>query len=122
VLAAVEALSDNQHVEVLQLVVAADGSITHLEFVCHIGNGKRNGKGEPFFAPTGVALLPGEGGGQETVLMAGREKITVSQFKLDGTFIRMLAVTVTSGSDDDGEFQYPRSITVLGSSGEVAGR
>jgi hypothetical protein len=41
----------------------------------------------------------------------------VSQFKLDGTFIRIFAGTGTRGSGD-GEFIDPRGLTVLGSSGD----
>jgi DNA-binding beta-propeller fold protein YncE len=43
----------------------------------------------------------------------------VSQFKLDGTFIRIFAGTSIPGSGD-GKFSSPKGITVLGSSGEVA--
>jgi tripartite motif-containing protein 2/3 len=106
----------NSRVKVLRLVVAADGSSAHLEFVRHIG--KRSGEGQLSY-PTGVALLPGEGGGQETVLANDSDNHSVSQFKLDGTFIRIFAGTGKWGSDD-GEFKRPNGITVLGSSGEVA--
>ena len=105
--------------KVLQLVVAADGSSAHLEFVRHIGgNGCGSGEGQ-LYLPTDVALLLGEGGGQETVLVTEQENHRVSQFKLDGTFIRIFAGTGTRGSGD-GEFSRPYGITVLGSSGEVA--
>jgi DNA-binding beta-propeller fold protein YncE len=43
----------------------------------------------------------------------------VSQFALDGTFVRIFAGTGERGSGD-GEFDCPLGITVLGSSGEVA--
>jgi DNA-binding beta-propeller fold protein YncE len=43
----------------------------------------------------------------------------VSQFALDGTFVGIFAGTGVKGSGN-GEFHYPRGITVLGSSGEVA--
>jgi hypothetical protein len=104
--------------KVLRLVVAADGSSAHLEFVRHIGNGRGSSVGQLFCA-TDVALLPGEGGGQETVLANDSDNHRVSQFKLDGTFIRIFAGTGEWGSGD-GEFSRPYGITVLGSSGEVA--
>jgi DNA-binding beta-propeller fold protein YncE len=109
---------NNHRMKVLRLVVAADGSSAHLEFVRHIGNGRGSGEGQ-LKGPSGVALLPGEGGaGQETVLVTD-DNHRVSQFKLDGTFIRIFAGTGTRSSGD-GEFDVPRGITVLGSSGEVA--
>jgi tripartite motif-containing protein 71 len=43
----------------------------------------------------------------------------VSQFALDSTFVGIFAGTGEKGSGD-GEFDAPRGITVLGSSGEVA--
>jgi DNA-binding beta-propeller fold protein YncE len=43
----------------------------------------------------------------------------VSQLALDGTFAGIFAGTGKKGSGD-GEFDFPRGITVLGSSGEVA--
>jgi DNA-binding beta-propeller fold protein YncE len=43
----------------------------------------------------------------------------VSQFALDGTFVRIFAGTGKEGNGD-GEFCSPRRISVLGSSGEVA--
>ena len=103
--------------QVLQLVVDADGSSAHLEFVRHIGNGKGSGEGQLRF-PLDVALLPDEGGGQETVLVNDSNH-RVSQFKLDGTFVRIFAGTGIAGSGN-GEFNRPYGITVLGSSGEVA--
>jgi DNA-binding beta-propeller fold protein YncE len=99
----------NDCINVLQLVVASDRSNAHLKFVHHIGKGWLN-------YPMGVALLPGEGAGQETVLVTDGNN-HVSQFKLDGTFIRIFAGTRGSGN---GEFTRPCAITVLGSSGEVA--
>jgi DNA-binding beta-propeller fold protein YncE len=108
----------NHRMKVLRLVVAADGSNAHLEFVRHIGNGRGSGEGQLRY-PSGVAVLPVEGEGQETVLVADCNNHRVSQFKLDGTFICIFAGTGTQGSGD-GEFDIPRGITVLGSSGEVA--
>jgi DNA-binding beta-propeller fold protein YncE len=103
--------SSNHRLKVLRLVVAAvDRSTAHMEFVRHIGNGRGIGEGQ-LNNPVGVALLPGEGGEQETVLVTDFNQ-RVSQFKLDGTFIRIFA----GGS----EFTHPFAITVLGSSGEVA--
>jgi DNA-binding beta-propeller fold protein YncE len=43
----------------------------------------------------------------------------VSQFALDGTFVGIFAGTGGQGSGG-GKFSFPRGITVLGSSGEVA--
>jgi DNA-binding beta-propeller fold protein YncE len=108
----------NSRVQVLRLVVAADGSSAHLEFVRHISNGPGSGEGQLYY-PIDVALLPGEGGGHETVLVADSFNHRVSQYKLDGTFIRIFAGTGTGGSGN-GEFSRPYGITVLGSSGEVA--
>jgi DNA-binding beta-propeller fold protein YncE len=121
----------NHRMKVLRLAVTADGGSAHLEFVRtrvrHIGNpigafnypnGEGSGEGQLSY-PIGVALLPGEGGGQETVLVTDRNNHRVSQFKLNGTFIRIFAGTGTRGSGD-GEFSRPYGITVLGSSGEVA--
>jgi tripartite motif-containing protein 71 len=107
----------NHRMQVLRLVVDADGSSAHLEFVCYIGNGGENGEGQLLY-PSSVALLPGEGGGQETVLVTD-DYNRVSQFKLDSTFMRIFAGTGFSNSGD-GQFYYPCGITVLGSSGEVA--
>jgi DNA-binding beta-propeller fold protein YncE len=47
------------------------------------------------------------------------ENHRVSQFALDGTFVGVFAGTGKEGSGD-GEFKFPRGITVLGSSAEVA--
>jgi hypothetical protein len=124
----------NHRIKMLRLVVAADGSSAHLEFVRHIGcggSGKRGTASKTFtegriYCPVDVALVPGEGGGQDTVLVTEQSNHRVSQFKLDGTFIRIFAGTYTPrsdrsrGSSGDGEFSNPRGITVLGSSGEVA--
>jgi DNA-binding beta-propeller fold protein YncE len=113
--------SGNNHcVKVLRLVVAANRGSGHLEFVRHIGNGRGSSGGSEgrLKHPTGVALLLGDKGGQESVLVTGGNH-RVSQFKLNGTFVRILAGTGTEGGGD-GEFSYPCDITVLGSSGEVA--
>jgi DNA-binding beta-propeller fold protein YncE len=124
-------VSDHCHarVKVLRLVVAADRSSVHLEFVRNVGNYLETGEGQ-LQAPFDVALLPGKGGGQETVLVTDIRNHRVLQFKLDGTFIRMFAGTagvdggvgVGTGIEGqgDGEFNAPHGITVLGSSGEVA--
>jgi hypothetical protein len=56
---------NNHRMKVLRLVVAADGSSVHLEFVRHISNGCGSSEGQLKY-PTSVALLQGEGGGQET--------------------------------------------------------
>jgi DNA-binding beta-propeller fold protein YncE len=127
---------DCHRITVLRLVVAADSSSGKLKFVRRIGavarrkaeartcrgarsafTGGGSGEGQ-LNSPSGVALLPGEGGRQETVLVTD-DSHRVSQFKLDGTFIRIFAGTGQRGSGN-GEFNHPRGITVLGSSGEVA--
>jgi DNA-binding beta-propeller fold protein YncE len=108
---------DNHRMKVLRLVAAADGSSAHLEFVHHISKAFRSS--HQLVHPTGVALLPGEGGGQETVLVTEYASHRVSQFTLDGTFIRIFAGAAPRCSGD-GEFHSPYDITVLGSSGEVA--
>jgi DNA-binding beta-propeller fold protein YncE len=111
-------VADLARTKVLRLVVAADGNSAQLEFVCHMGNGYGSVEGHLNY-PKGVALLPGEGGGQETVLVTEEGNHRVSQFKLDGTFIRIFAGTGAEGSGG-GEFNSPCGITVLGPSGEVA--
>jgi DNA-binding beta-propeller fold protein YncE len=106
----------NHRVQVLRLMAHANGSSASLEFVRQIGNGGGSDDGQ-LLCPMGMALL-GEGA-NTTVLVAEQANHRVSQFKLDGTFIRIFAGTGKEGSGD-GEFAYPRGITVLGSSGEVA--
>jgi DNA-binding beta-propeller fold protein YncE len=108
----------NNRVQVLRLVVGADGNSAHLEFVHFLGNGQGIAKGK-LSNPTDVALLPGNGGQQETVLVVEYSNRRVSQFALDGTFIGIFAGIGEEGSGD-GEFSLPQGITVLGSSGEVA--
>jgi tripartite motif-containing protein 2/3 len=123
----------NNRIKVLRLVIAVDKSSAHLEFVRHIGAhlnfGSGIGEGR-LLRPTGVALLPGEAGGQETVLVMwsvrGGENEGVFQFKLDGTFIRIFANPVSRrtpqfGNEDDDQFKRPKGgITVLGLLEEVA--
>jgi hypothetical protein len=53
------------------------------------------------------------------VLVTEEDNHRVSQFALDGTFVGIFAGTGEEGSGDD-VFNFPRAITVLGSSGEVA--
>jgi DNA-binding beta-propeller fold protein YncE len=86
----------NSHVQVLRLVVGADGI-------------------------SAQALLQSNGRQQETVLVTelGNLLVRVSQFALDGTFVGIFAGTGKRGSGN-GEFDHPSGITVLGSSGEVA--
>jgi tripartite motif-containing protein 2/3 len=114
----------NNRIKVMRLVIAADKSSAHLEFVRHIdGKGSAHlkfgsgiGEGQ-LFRPAGVALLPGEAGGQETVLVTANEG--VFQFKLDGTCIRIFANFKRPSSY--GEFKRPKGgITVLGLLEEVA--
>jgi hypothetical protein len=108
----------NNRVQVLRLVVGADGISAHLEFVRSLGSGVGSAEGQLKY-PAAVALLQSNGGQQETVLVTELENHRVSQFALDGTFVGIFAGTGVQGSGD-GEFHYPRGITVLGSSGEVA--
>jgi DNA-binding beta-propeller fold protein YncE len=108
----------NHRVQVLRLVVGADGISAHLEFVRSLGSG-RGGAERNLCYPFCVALLQRNGGQQETVLVTEEDNHRVSQFALDGTFIGIFAGTGKKGSGN-GEFGVPRGITVLGSSGEVA--
>jgi hypothetical protein len=108
----------NNRVQVLRLVVDADGISAHLEFVRFLGNGEGSAEGQ-LCNPFGIALLQSNGGQQETVLVTELENHRVSQFALDGTLIGIFAGTGEEGSGD-GELDGPRGITVLGSSGEVA--
>jgi hypothetical protein len=110
--------SNNNRVQVLRLVVGANGISAHLEFVRSLGNGFGKAEGQLDY-PFGVALLQSNGGQQETVLVTESGNHRVSQFALDGTFIGIFAGTGKEGSGD-GEFYYLQGITVLGSSGEVA--
>jgi tripartite motif-containing protein 2/3 len=108
----------NHRVQVLRLVVGADSISAHLEFVRSLGNGRGSDEGQLSY-PYGVTLLQSNGGQQETVLVTELVNHRVSQFALDGTFVGIFAGTGKEGSGD-GEFDVPRGITVLGSSGEVA--
>jgi hypothetical protein len=108
----------NHRVQVLRLVLGADSSSAHLEFVRFLGSGEGSAEGE-LDTPIGVALLQRNGGQQETVLVTEQENHRVSQFVLDGTFIGIFAGTGKRGSGDGG-LGDPQGITVLGSSGEVA--
>jgi DNA-binding beta-propeller fold protein YncE len=108
----------NHRVQVLRLVVGADGMSAHLEFVRSLGNGTGSDEGQ-LNNPVGVALLQSNGGQQDTVLVTDEENHRVSQFALDCTFIGIFAGTGEKGSGDS-EFDYSRGIAVLGSSGEVA--
>jgi sugar lactone lactonase YvrE len=110
--------SMNNRVQVLRLVLGADGISAHLEFVRSLGSRERNAEGELNY-PYGVALLQSNGGQQETVLVTEIYNHRVSQFALDGTFVGIFAGTGKVGSGD-GECHSPRGITVLGSTGEVA--
>jgi DNA-binding beta-propeller fold protein YncE len=115
----------NHRVQVLRLVVGADGISAHLEFVRSLGSGEGSAEGQLNY-PFGLALFRSNGEQQETVLVtesgnpmmeSGNHR--VSQFALDGTFVGIFAGTGKGGSGD-GEFKDPYGITVLGSSGEVA--
>jgi DNA-binding beta-propeller fold protein YncE len=111
----------NCRVQVLRLVVGADDISAHLEFVRSLGSGQGRPDGQ-LNRPFGVALLQSNGGQQETVLVTEQNNDRVSQFALDGTFIGTFTGTGEMGrmGSGDGEFDVPRGITVLGSSGEVA--
>jgi hypothetical protein len=108
----------NHRVQVLRLVVGADRNSAHLEFVRFLGSGEGSDEGE-LTGPFGIALLQSNGGQQETVLVIEKGNHRVSQFALDGAFVRIFAGTGKEGSGD-GEFTDPQGITVLGSSGKVA--
>jgi hypothetical protein len=108
----------NHRVQVLRLVVGADGISAHLEFVRSLGKGRGSAEGK-IHRPFGIALLQSNGGQQETVLVTESGNHRVSHFALDGTFVGIFAGTGEKGSSD-GEFKFSRGITVLGSSGEVA--
>jgi DNA-binding beta-propeller fold protein YncE len=105
-------------VQVLQLVVGADGISAHLEFFRSLGSGEGSAEGQ-LEHPYGIALLQSNGGQQETVLVTEHGNPRVSQFALDGTFVGIFAGTGKDGSGD-GEFNFPQGITVLSSTGEVA--
>jgi DNA-binding beta-propeller fold protein YncE len=109
--------SINGRLQMLRLVVSADGSSARLYFFRFIGNGRGSGCGK-LNLPSSIALLRGERG-QETVLVSELRNHRVSQFALDGTFIRIFVGTGKAGSVD-GALKCPLGITVLGSSGEVA--
>jgi DNA-binding beta-propeller fold protein YncE len=108
----------NHRVQVLRLVVGADGTSAHLEFVRSLGSGQGSDEGQ-LNKPYGVALLQSNGGQQETVLVTEENNHRVSQFALDGTFVGIFAGTGKVGSGD-GEFDLSLGIAVFGSSGEVA--
>ena len=108
----------NHRVQVLRLVVGADGISAHLEFVRSLGSGQGSAEGKLKHS-VGLALLQSNGGQQETVLVTEPGNHRVSQFALDGTFVGIFAGTGKKGSGN-GEFEFPQGITVLGSSGEVA--
>jgi DNA-binding beta-propeller fold protein YncE len=73
---------NNNRVQVLRLVVGADGISAHLEFVRSLGSGKGSAEGQLKY-PNGVALLQSNGGQHETVLGTEAANHRVSQFALD---------------------------------------
>jgi DNA-binding beta-propeller fold protein YncE len=110
----------NSRVQMLQIVAERGASRWHLDFVRSLGFGFGDFDGG-LDTPVGVALLPGEEGSQESVLITEDQNHRVSQFKLDGTFVRIFV----DGCNDwdhsgDGNLLSPRGITVLRLSGEVA--
>ena len=126
--------SQNDRVQMLRLVV--DGNTANLEFVRSIGSSPPNSSDQSklregyLVRPTFVALLPGAAGGQQTMLITDTSNKGVSQFELDGTFIRIFAGKKDDEKDgggggsgsrpSSGQLDFPKGITVLASSGEVA--
>jgi DNA-binding beta-propeller fold protein YncE len=126
--------SQNDRVQMLRLVV--DGNTAYLEFVRSIGSSPPNSSDQSklregyLVRPTFVALLPGAAGGQQTMLITDTSNKGVSQFELDGTFIRIFAGKKDDEKDgggggsgsrpSSGQLDFPKGITVLASSGEVA--
>jgi DNA-binding beta-propeller fold protein YncE len=111
----------NNRMHVLRLVFGANHSSAKLEFVRYLGKGKGSGDGELTY-PSGLALLQDDKNdkcGRETVLVTDYGNHRVSQFALDGTFIRIFAGSATEGKGD-GELNSPSGITVLEPTGEVA--
>jgi tripartite motif-containing protein 2/3 len=106
----------NARIQVLRLIKTKDGAAA-LEFVRYLGKGHGNKKDELNY-PVGLSLLQGESG-QQTVLVTDQYNHRVSQFGLDGTFIRIFAGSGEQGTGD-GEFHFPRGITTLAASKEVA--
>ena len=105
---------NNHRLQALRLKVAADSKSAELEFDRFIGKGYGRGKGQ-LMEPYGVALLRGTDG-TETVLVSDDHR--VSEFTLEGTFVRVFAGAAEPGSGE-GEFNCPEGIAVL-PSGEVA--
>jgi DNA-binding beta-propeller fold protein YncE len=105
----------NHRVQVLRLKIADDGENAQLEFVRFIGKGLGSQDGE-LRDPAHLVFMPGVGG-QDTVLVG--EDHRVSQFALDGTFIRIFAGTGKE-SAASGELNSPDGMTVLHASREVA--
>jgi hypothetical protein len=93
---------DNNRVQVIRLVVGADGISAHLEFVRSLGSEVGSAEGK-LDRPFGVALLQSNGGQQETVLVVEESNHRLSQFALDGTFIGIFAGAGKKESGD-GEF------------------
>jgi DNA-binding beta-propeller fold protein YncE len=108
----------NHRVQVVLLVVSADSSSAHLEFIRFLGRGCEGCEEGQLRNPSGIALLPGEGGGQETVLVTELRGNCISQFALNGAFMRIFAGTGCGGSGN-GEFKHPAGITVLSASRKV---
>jgi hypothetical protein len=113
--------AQSHRVQMLRLVVNADGSSAHLEFVRFIGS-KGTGEGK-LDTPSGVALLPSTGERQEeTVLVTEQGNKRISQFSLDGAFVSVFAGGCKAGSSGDelALMECPIALTVLPLSGEVA--
>jgi DNA-binding beta-propeller fold protein YncE len=84
----------NHRLQVLRFVVAADSSSAELEFVRFIGAGSATAEAGSLpgwlHSPNGLALrMVGQ---HETVLVADRRNNRVSEFELDGTFVRTIGV------------------------------
>jgi hypothetical protein len=108
--------SVNNRVQILRLVVGEDSSKPRLEFVRVIGNGTGSKEGQ-FASLTDITTI--QHNGRDTILVTELDNHRISQFALDGTFIKIFAGTGQSGSGD-GELKYPTGITTLGTSGDVA--
>jgi DNA-binding beta-propeller fold protein YncE len=109
----------NNRVQVLRLVVnrSSEGLLVHLEFVRFIGFGMGQAEGKLKF-PVDTALLPNKEIG-ETLLVSEEGNDRVSQFTIEGAFLRMFAGSGKSGRGK-GEFDVPEGITVLAPTLNVA--
>jgi DNA-binding beta-propeller fold protein YncE len=92
--------------------------VVSLEFIRFIGGGMGDGA-EQMNSPRGLALRQVEG--RETVLVADTDNDRVSEFELDGTFVKAFeCVEHKVHQQATLQLQQPNSATVLPMSGEVA--